>query len=481
MAERIKQVAITYVTHRYIWAGALFLVAVAGPMYIGMSGQQNHPREIAPSMVFAIGIPPLFLARFLVGHAKSQFGQWQARLTPDFLPSHVAILSACLILLLGAYPLLLARHAQASPLGFIAYALAVATPAIWVLHRGYGFGFLFSLVVLYSAITDWGAHWWVADAAEHWYFHAAIIAVCVILLAAWVRRLCDLTEEMPDFRNSMNWRVARPGGGEVIEQRRAAAAKICRSPLITRISDFWLSRLPAADDRRARPALTRLLSYGFGAWTAEFSSLFTGFLMAAVTWFMADFAVFAHAGDATMLHIFSLFTIYMPAYSGGELLAQRRPRVATELFRPLTRAQLVDGLFISAARSTLLGWLVQNVLLAIVAWHILGSQLTPWTVASYALISATAAFAILGLSLRISVYPSQFKRLLAVVAPWCVAAAVASGFMARNAAIAREGATPPDHFYLWPILPIVAALLIAVGVLLVASARKAWLNLELGK
>jgi hypothetical protein len=285
---------------------------------------------------------------------------------------------------------------------------------------------------------------------------------------------------MPDYQNNMNWRVGRPGGGEVVEQRRATAAQICRSPLITRISDVWLARLPVVDDRRGRPTFTKLLTYGFSPWPAEMSSLFVGLMMAIVTLFMADFAIVARNGTANMLNIFIFLATFMPAFSGGESLAQRRPRIATELLRPLTREQLVGGLFTAAARNTANGWLIQNTLLAIVAWHIVGSQFTPGSIIFYAILSAAAAFAMLGLSLRISVCQSQFKRLVAVMAPWSAAAAIGAGLAARSAAISRGATVTQWNFDNWPVLLVAALAFTGVGAALVASARRAWLNLELG-
>jgi hypothetical protein len=213
--------------------------------------------------------------------------------------------------------------------------------------------------------------------------------------------------------------------------------------------------------------LPRLLLYGFGPWPTEFQAIVMTLMFAAVTVFMADFAYWAKGSEAGSLSIFLFFTTVMPGFLGGEALAQRRPRIAAELLRPLTRNQLIDGLFAAAARNAVVNWLIMNAGLLLVAWHVLGRQLTPPTIATYVLVSVATSFAAWGLSARMAVWQSHLKRLILMMFVW----GAASGLVQVWLATGKTGE--------WPFV-ILAIVLAAIGALLVASARRAWLNLEIG-
>jgi hypothetical protein len=241
---------------------------------------------------------------------------------------------------------------------------------------------------------------------------------------------------------------------------------MCRSPVNTWIGDHWLARLPIAQIEGSQLRLPRLLLYGFGPWPVEFQAVFITMLIAALTVFMADFAYWAKEASVSSLNFFLFFTTVMPGLLAGESLAQRRPRIAAELLRPLTRLQLIDGLFSAAARNAVVNWLIMNAGLALVAWHVLG-RLTAQNIAIYMLVSVATSLAAWGLSARLAIWPSAFKRLFVVMFVWGAASGIAQAWLALSKG---DG---------WPFA-ILAIVLAAIGALLVASARKAWLNLEIG-
>ena len=115
------------------------------------------------------------------------------------------------------------------------------------------------------------------------------------------------------------------------------------------------------------------------------------------------------------------FSTFMPGYMGGEMLAQRRPRLAAELMRPLVRRDLIDGLLYATARNVAVSWLITNAGLFFVARYTLREQLTPRVIAMYLLFSIPACLATWGFSLRLAIWRSQFARLFAMTAVFSAA------------------------------------------------------------
>ena len=57
-----------------------------------------------PSMLFVLGMPMFILLPFLVGQVKMQFAHSRARLMPQFLPAHLAVLCGILLTSFVLYP-----------------------------------------------------------------------------------------------------------------------------------------------------------------------------------------------------------------------------------------------------------------------------------------------------------------------------------------------------------------------------------------
>jgi hypothetical protein len=371
-----------------------------------------------------------------------------------------------LLLLLVIDPLLIAAVANLPAIGYVSLAIAVAAPMIWGAHLNRMLGVLGALAIYFSLLTDSGIHWWVIDAAANWSAHAMIV-VGVVLLAAWLYRLAHLREEMPDYHGAVPWRVARPSGGESSVQRSASANQVTRSPLIAWIIDIWLSGMPRALVVGDRRQFSRLLGYGFSPWPIELQAVALTLAIGGVTLFMTDFTSFGRQAGVGALNFYLFFATIMPGFQGGEWLDQRRPRVAVELFRPFSRPQLIDGLFVAILRNSIVYWLIMNFGILLAAWHVLGDRLKLEDIAMYAFLSSATTFATLGLALRIAVWPSQFIRLCFTLVMWMFMAPFVGWWLGRE----RYGDFP---------FVTLAVILAGIGKLLVANARKAWLNLELG-
>ncbi len=304
MLEQIKQVGMTYVTQRYLWWGLGLLSLMWLPNFILVVGRRPGVDAASP-MLFAIGMPMFILLPFLVGQIKMQFGHSRARLMPQFFPAHLVVLGSILLTAFLLYPWLLASLSRVEPLGLIALALAIGVPAIWGVHLNRFSATLISLGVFYSLLTDWGLHWWIIDASSHRGVHVLLVAAGVFLAIAWLWRLCELTEEMPDYQNMYALMLARRTGSEAIEQRRIVAAQVRRNQLLARVGDWWFDRLGGYYGG-SKAGLARILRYGFAANPIEVQALYMVVMIIAVGLFLSRFSILAKAG-ANFARCFSLF------------------------------------------------------------------------------------------------------------------------------------------------------------------------------
>ena len=77
------------------------------------------------------------------------------------------------------------------------------------------------------------------DAADHREIHGLIVVAGIMLVVAWLWRLCQLDEEMDDYQNVYQLVLARRTGSEAIEQRRVVATQAGRNWLGVWIGDWW--------------------------------------------------------------------------------------------------------------------------------------------------------------------------------------------------------------------------------------------------
>src|SRR4051812_24736299 len=131
MFEQIKQVGLTYVTHRFLWLVIGFFGILLLPNLIFAMSPIHAASNATQLMLFDLGMPMLFLMPFLVGHAKTQFAHPRAHLLPQFFPAHIAVLCSILLATFVIYPFILVRLSGFEPLGLIALSIAIGVPALW--------------------------------------------------------------------------------------------------------------------------------------------------------------------------------------------------------------------------------------------------------------------------------------------------------------------------------------------------------------
>lgn len=468
MLEQIKQVSLTYLTQRYLWwVVALLSLAGLPSLFMLTLSSSRRTADVASPMLFAIGMPMFILLPFLVGQIKMQFGHSRARLMPQFLPAHLTVLGGILLTAFVLYPSVLAGLAGVAPLGLIALAMAIGVPALWGAQLNRFSAMLISLLVFYSLLTDWGLHWWVINASSHHGVFALIAVTGVVLVIAWLVRLCELTEEMPDYQNVYVAMLARRTGSEAVEQRRIVATQVGRNQLMARVGDWWFNRIGGYYGG-SKAGLVRILRYGFSPAPIEVQGLFIAMMIISIGLFFSKFSILAKAGsNFGAMIMFIQFSVLMPAQAAGELLAQRRLRMAWEMLLPLSRPQLIDGLLTAAARNAFVMWLMMNAALAVVV----GLQDNPVSLGTFSmflLMSVSTMFATMGIALRVAIWSSLAKR-MALIIPSCLIFVIPIALWWNL----RE------NFGDWPFM-IVAAGVVAFGVGLLYEARRMWLQLELG-
>jgi hypothetical protein len=151
----------------------------------------------------------------------------------------------------------------------------------------------------------------------------------------------------------------------------------------------------------------------------------------------------------------------------GELMAQRRPRVASEMLLPLSRTQLVNGLFAAAVHNSVVLWLIMNGTLGLLVGTT-SDRYSLRAVAIFLMLAASTMFASMAICLRTSIWTSTFKRFGILWITWMSLMVPINLWWTYRVNI---GDAP---FLLLPVL------LLAVGALFYRSARHAWMNLELG-
>jgi hypothetical protein len=287
-----------------------------------------------------------------------------------------------------------------------------------------------------------------------------------MLLAAWVWRVCHLTEEMDDYQNVYQLMMARRSGTEAVEQRRLIATQVGRNRLQAWISDEWYNRLGGYCGG-SLAGLTRTLRYGSAASPIEVQGVLFGLFIVCFGLFLSRFSYMAKAGTNFGGMIFFIqFAVLMPGQMAGEMLAMRRPRLPFEMLLPASRTQLVDALFAVSARNSFVLWFIMNAAICIV-FALVTDEITIQTAAMYWVLSGASMFAAMGLSLRFSVWPSRAKRFVVLFASWIpLLIPTVAWWHAR------------DKIGDWPFV-LAAFFMVILGGALLAAARRAWQNLEL--
>lgn len=469
MFELVKPVLLTYVTRRSMqWAVGLGGVVYA-LLIFAMAMSQQPRNDFQPSSGGQVCMVAMFIAYLLVSQAKWQFVDPRAKLLPNYARPHLAVLLAFAVVGLFFVALLAAISARLSIVGCLACTIALASSFIWALHANSGSGTLISMLIFFGIMTSERVrNFWLLPESVAQYFplHLAVLTAGWVAVAAWLRRLPRMTEEAEDYNISM----AAQSGSATRMERTQANRNLLRNKLSNGLwnggpSDWWHDKL-IGYQARSTSDRQRLFRYGFAPAPFEFSMC----SMAAVMVAMALLLRWQESNAAVPwgFNIGSLAPLaFIPALMPGLILATRRARMSQELLLPLSRARFVDGILLEMARVTVVSLTALAVVGLGLVWLIpIDYPDTPKVLAAIAVVLAVQPY-FFGANVYAALWTSAVARLgvmmLGVILP----------LLACIGAISLLKYHGPT----WPL--VIAAMVLPLGLAVVAKARRKWLNAEL--
>jgi len=465
LANQVQQVAIVYATSRgnWGWIGPCLLFLVLWIVLLDDSQERSDGKLTTDWMILLLFNAPY--AAFVYDQIRQQFMHPRAKLLPNFYAAHWIVAFAICVLIGFLLPTavallsntsLLPMYAIASIVSAVSMLLLVFPSAYWV----FLIAFFGSQFLGYDPLR--------LEFVESPAICASIVAVAwlgLVVCGYWIATLGEDDSAYQHAVNSTRKVEADGSDGQTQEQFK----KYARWSFL---SDRWQSGVGGFHQFR-RWRIIRLLRYGFWAKPIEVEAVGYALLMTvAVAWLVPktdDAYDLTCSTDYVYLIVPALFAALAPIAVAGSAMGLRVPRLKNEILFPLTRHQLFDDLLLATAWYSLLIWLLGCLSGMAILLYILPDEAKSVSLfATAAILTASTAIAAYGLSLHIVMWeakPAQF----------CVLAFFVIGFVTLICTwwISREKSG--DALY-W----IIAMIVSGVGGITIHTARKAWLNLELG-
>ncbi len=470
MWQQAKQVGMTYVTRRWPMVGMLVVVllCVVAPLVYAMTGDEAEPMQ-AMLLCGVVGALTFWLATT----AKWQFAHPRSRLTPRFSGPHVGMLAVSLIAGVGLFPLLIAWMSNTSFLGLAAMTAVMACCQIWLVYRGSELWSLVPMSIFFSMPTSWGLVFWTNVERPVALVHAGLLTAAWGGLLFWLWRLPHLHEELPEYQPLA---LGLPTGTSRLrrrQERRQAAQRLIRHPLMARFVDRWhdrISEYPQSPRRRA----AWLLRYGSASTPTALRAAAFATVYAVVTLGMVLFYFLLSQSPGSVLQgirstsFMLLFASWISVGMVVGTMATRWPRLGGELLRPLSRVQFVEGLLRSLGLDVAVFWLALNMAVLGVISIASPSSLETRTVATFLTLSFSIQPVLLSVNLWLLTRWGQLGIML--VGTWAPLPS-----MAIYALWWFKRTDWGDGVF------VLGALAMALcGLAMLARVRRRWLNLEFG-
>ena len=203
MGKRLRHVAMTYLGNRKLWV----LGAFSGWMLlmcVGMRAGTNAPPVGVWPINACLSCGMVLAGMGVWGHAKTQFADPRARLTPDFAGPHLVmawIASAVMILIWGAGIWFVL---QIGFTGSLAVACLLFAAAGWLVYGESWVAALLLVASIFGAASESGQQVFAAlFAPSAWLTSTGIVAASLAGLGVLGARIAAITEENPAYRRQV--------------------------------------------------------------------------------------------------------------------------------------------------------------------------------------------------------------------------------------------------------------------------------------
>lgn len=398
MWQQMKQVWMTYYTYlTQTWVMCLLVVFALNlimlvPLTSTLAADSSHPTFGQP-LQLACGAGSLLLTYWLVTMAKWHYSHPGARLIPGYQRAHSRLLLALLVAYFVLHPLGIAWFGGFPAWNMMAFMIAIAAVAAWFTFERNSVLSWLPLLLYFSVYTPWGEAFWAATDTGPMTLKLAILFVGWTVMLTWMWRLPKLEFETPEYGQ---------GGWELLNvssrwwqrrQEKQAAAKLSRGALKARIVDHWHDRIsnPVYDSRRTS---NWLLRYGFD----EFPIVYRVARSVAALGLLVLFTLtlntvfLSRAGSTGELSFhglwyFLIIPVFMPGPSASMKMEERRRQLKNELLYPMSRQEMIDGLFRSLSIESAFYWIGLHLSLFILVLVVMPSLLQPEMIGAFVFLS----------------------------------------------------------------------------------------------
>ena len=378
------QVALTYVRRPFSsWSmGLLFVLMLlffASSIFF-LFGMGNHHLFAMLHLT-----PFVFLFLFLVAHAKDQFADARAHLTPGFRRVHGVVAGLAAVLFAVFLPALFTWLLGWHSVGFVAIIVSQLGTILWLLLLMSNWFMWIVLVgefgVLFTESGREYVHQLVIGNSEPQAVAILVVGAAFTLIGAM--RLFRLNEDMPEYR-WIRW-------DKWVVRSQTAAPLFTDDPTTKWLKDFIAERQMAILTRHARQAsaswwsrICRWQAGMFYGWSLWLWILYISLVLYFIIWWMPTKEPHSPSTLGMMLFMWT----FMPLCGVLGAFLRRIPMLGHELLMPVDRKTYVRQLGTAASLSILQLW--GGMVVALILWCLLmGPRPLPYaTLASGAIISA---------------------------------------------------------------------------------------------
>ncbi len=472
LANKVRQVLVVYATRGQTWGWLSLSFVFLLPwllLFPNSGGKSSGNVETGWMFVIASYFYCSWFASLLADQTKFQFAHPRAKLLPGFALPHVFVPAAIAVFVGLVLPAGIAFVWIAPPLVLIAISSLMF--AVLLLSRFFP---IFAWIACGTFIlgiylpTHFGYDIWELGYGLSPSICLVATAIAWTAVAYYLIRLRTLHEEEGVYQQSLD-ETQKVRADGIDGQTRAQFKQFARWWFL---SDRWHARIGDYHQQR-RARIIRSLRYGFGAPPVEFVAAGYAFLIMIAVIFITpkcdDSYDISRSTDYVFLILPALFASLAPLAVAGGAFEKRLPRMANELMFPLTRRQLIENLLLAAASYSITLWIIGCAVGAVVLFVILPSEAIGLSLfATAAALCAVSAVAAFGLSLNIVLWEVRAAQFFVMgLFVLGIITLLLTWWTSRE----DTGDAP-----FW----VAAAIVGAVGVVMIRSAHDTWLNLELG-